>query len=209
MPFKNINPVVRVLIYSDILILGSIGLIAPVFAVFITEQIQGATIKTVGIAVGIYWLVHMLEIPIGRYLDRTDGEHDDYAAAIIGGFLGVLVPFLYMFASLPWHIFALQAFHGFARAIALPPWYALFTRHIDKAREGFDWSVANVTASLSAAGAGFLSGWIADAYGFRQLFFVAGIVYFIGAVILVLLYPYVKPRVARLRGLPYRRVPVE
>src|SRR4030042_5207084 len=136
------NKVVKILIFSDFFIFFGFGLFAPIFAVFITKQILNANMVTIGIATMIYWTVtSLLRIPISRFLDKTDGEFDDFISLILGSFILVLVPILYIFAKIPTHIFIIMGFYGLGTALAIPPWYAIFTRHIDKTKEAFTWSM--------------------------------------------------------------------
>jgi len=66
---KSINKVVKILVLSDFVLLFGWGLIAPILAIFITQQIQGGDAKVAGIAVGIYWLLKsIVQIPIGSRL---------------------------------------------------------------------------------------------------------------------------------------------
>ena len=54
------------------------GIVAPMFAIFVSQKIEGADLTTIGYAVAIYWIAKsILQIPISRYLDRTKGENDD------------------------------------------------------------------------------------------------------------------------------------
>mgnify|MGYP001570346447 CR=1 FL=1 len=186
----SINPVIRTLIVSDLFVLAGIGLFNPILAIFVTQHIQGGDVQVVGFAVAIYFAMWVFQIPVGKYLDRNHGDRDDFWFLLAGSFLTSAVPFLYLFASLPWHVYALQALMGLGRAIDLPPWFALFTRRIDKTREGFDWSVENVVAGLGLAVTGALGGTVAKWYGFEAVFIFAGILSVIGSSVLLLLYKY-------------------
>jgi len=69
------------------------------------------------------------------------GENDDYWFLVSGLVLAALVPFGYIFAYLPLHIYLLQAVYGVAMAMALSGWSAIFTRHIDKVLEATEWGI--------------------------------------------------------------------
>ena len=175
--FKNINKVVRLIVVTDFFYNSAFGSYGPVFAIFITEQINGGSAKVAGFAAAAYWLTKsILQLPIAGFLDNTDGERDDFWALFFGYLLGGLTPIGYIFATEPWHLYLLQAWLGFAMAWAVPAWYAIFTRHIDKDRIGFEWSLQSVfslgvATSLSAA----VGGYVADAFSFTTLYLAAGI----------------------------------
>ena len=72
----KINHVIKTLVFSDFLLNAGLGVFSPIFAVFITKQIQGGTLEVVGFAVAITQIVKVsLEIPIARY-------RESYATAI-------------------------------------------------------------------------------------------------------------------------------
>ncbi len=138
----SINKVVRALIKTDLIFLSAFGLIAPIFAVFIIEQINGGNVRVVGFAAAIYWILKsILQVPIGKFLDKRRGEKDDFYCLVVGYLLAALVPFGYIFSYSPWHIYGLQAVYAIGMAMGIPAWAAIFTRHIDKGKEAFEWSL--------------------------------------------------------------------
>ena len=75
---KRINKVVKIMIFSDLFLNSGWGLIGPILAIFIINNVQGGNAMVVGIAVGIYLLTKsVLQIPIAHYLDLNHGEKDD------------------------------------------------------------------------------------------------------------------------------------
>ena len=187
--FKHINSVVKVLVFTDFFVNSALGSFAPVFAIFVTGQINHGTASVVGFATAAYWITKSLfQLPIARFLDKTDGERDDFWALFFGYFLSGFVPFGYLFVSEPWHIYILQAWYGFLMAWAVPSWYAIFTRHVDKWKIGFEWSLQSVfSVGIAIAGSAALGGYIVDRYGFRMLFVAAGIIATLASFLLLLL----------------------
>jgi MFS family permease len=186
---KFINKVIKTLVLGDILFFSAFGLIGPIFAVFITGQIAGATVATAGFAATINLLVRAaLQMPIARYIDKHKGEKDDFFLMIIGSLLVSIVPFLYLLVKTPIHLYLVQAVLGVGGAFANPGWYAIFTRHIDKQKESTEWTLENVGVALAAAGAAAIGGVIAKQFGFQTLFLFVGILSFIGLVIQISLY---------------------
>jgi MFS family permease len=189
---------VRTLIASDFLFNSGFSLFAPIFAVFVTGQIAGATLQTVGFAAALTQLVKaLLQIPVAQYLDRNHGEYDDYYSMVTGSALVALVPFLYFFATQPGHVYALATLHGTGLALAVPPWYAIFTRHIDRMHENMEWSMESVAIGISGAGAAALGGILAEQAGFRVVFLIAGLFAVLGTVLQTRIYRDLRAFVAR------------
>lgn len=168
---KSINKVIKILILSDLALLTGLGFIAPIFAIFLTENIKGGNIEVVGFAAAIYWIVKSIVIiPFGRYLDKNHGEKDDLWFIVIGNLLAALAVFGYIFSYLPWHIYFLGALYAIGMGMNIPGYTAIFTRHIDKGREAFNWSVRGALIGMGTGVAGALGGVIAYRFGFNILF---------------------------------------
>jgi len=178
--FKSINKVIKILILSDVFLLTGFGFITPIFAIFITQRITiGNTIeaaKIAGFSMGIYWAIKsILQIPFGKYLDKIKGEKDDLWFIVIGNVLAALAVFGYMFSLIPWHIYLCQGIYALGMAMNIPGWCAIFTRHIDKGKEAFEWSTNSTLIGIGAAISGALGGIIAAEFGFNILFLGAGV----------------------------------
>lgn len=174
----KINKVIRVLILSDIALLSGIGFYSPIFAIFLTDRIQGGNVAVAGYAAAIYWIVQSLVIiPFGKYLDKNHGEKDDLWFIVIGNSLTALAVFGYLFASLSWHIYLLEAIFSIGMSMNIPAFTALFTRHIDKDKVAFDWSVRAALIGMGSGVAGAVGGVVANNFGFNTLF--VGVIAFI------------------------------
>jgi MFS family permease len=186
---KKINPVVYFLTISDVMIMGGLALIMPIFAVFITGQVKGGSLEVVGIAEGIYLAMRSLcQIPFGRLIDRIKGEKDDFYVLLFGSLAISLIPLAYIFCDTPLKIYIVQFFYGIIAAAALPTWLAIFTRHIDKDREGLEWGLYQTFAGLSAAVCASLGGFLATQFGFKTLFITVSVFSFFGSLFLFGIY---------------------
>lgn len=184
-----INKVIRVLVLGDIMFFSAFGLIGPIFAIFVTKQIAGATIATVGFAATLNLLTKaILQMPVARYIDRHKGEKDDFKFMVAGSTLVSVVPFIYLFVSMPWHLYLAQIVLGIGGALANPGWYAIFTRHIDRGREGTEWTLENIGVGLAAAGAAAIGGVLAENFGFYNLFLIVGVLSLVGLIVQMSLY---------------------
>ena len=195
MNISSLNRVIKILIFSDLILNSAFGLLAPVFAIFIINQIQGGDAKVAGIAVGTYWILKsILQIPIGNYLDRNHGEKDDFYFMIIGSMLGSITFLGFIFAREPWHLYALQALLACGMALAIPSWGGIFTRHMDKGREGFTWSLESSSIGIGAGIAGIAGGMIAKYVGFTPLFIMMSVGGVLASLFLLLIKNQLVPR---------------
>jgi len=186
---KSINRVIKILIFSDVLLLTGVGFISPIFAIFITDRIQGGNIQVVGFAAAVYWIVKsVLQIPFGKYLDKVKGERDDLWFVVIGNILAAIAVFGYIFSFLPWHVYLCQGIYSLGMAMNIPGWCAIFTRHIDKGKEAFEWSTRSTFIGFGAGIAGALGGIIAAKFGFNVLFTGVGIFTLASALLPFLIY---------------------
>lgn len=180
--FPHVNRVVRLLTFSDLLVLSGLGLASPVFAVFLTDQIRGGNLETVGFALTIYLLVKsLLQIPVAEYIDHKKGEGDDWKLMFWGSLLIAFSQFFYLFARLPLHIYLIQILVGIGGALSYPSWLAIFTRHIDKNEEGLEWSIYYTLTDIGGAVTAAVGGIIAQNLGFAPLFLTVGTLTMLGA----------------------------
>ncbi|MCX6721191.1 MAG: MFS transporter [Candidatus Staskawiczbacteria bacterium] len=195
---KLINKIVKVLITSDFFLNLGWGLLSPIFALFVLQKITigdpTKAAEVAGFAALFYWISKsFVEIPIGRFLDKHDGEKDDFWFMVVGTFITAIVPIGYLFSTQPWHIYILQIIHAIAMAMTLPSWLAIFTRHIDKGKEAFEWSLETTSIGAGAGIAGGVGGIMASIFGFRVLFVFVSLLTTISAFILL----FVKKNVSK------------
>ena len=188
--FTKINKVVRVIIYWDFFFNSAWGLLSPVFAIFLLQKIVFENVamaaEVAGFSALIFWtLKSFLQIPIGAYLDRNHGERDDFIFAIVGTFLNALVPFGFLFARIPEHIYLLQVVHAIAMSMLVPSLYAIFTRHIDKGKEAFEWSVDSTILGFGVGITGAVGGLIASRFGFSIIFILTGVLNLVAGFLLL------------------------
>jgi len=200
---KLINKVIKILIFSDVALISGLGFIAPIFAIFLTDNIQGGSVEAVGYSAAIYWIgKSLVVIPFGRYLDRNHGEKDDLWFIIIGNFLAALAVFGYLFSSLPWHIYLLQALYALGMGMNVPGYTAIFTRHINKGKEAFSWSVRSALIGIGAGVAGGFGGLIASHFGFNTLFIGVGIFILLSAFLPLLISREMLPKDRKMPKVP-------
>ncbi|OGN08065.1 MAG: hypothetical protein A3J46_01415 [Candidatus Yanofskybacteria bacterium RIFCSPHIGHO2_02_FULL_41_11] len=194
----KINHVIKTLIFSDLYLNMGLGLFGPIFAIFITQQITDGSIEVVGFAAGITQLFKVvLQIPIAKYLDKNHGEYDDFYSMILGGVLISLSPFLYLMASEISHLYMIQALYGVGLAFLVPPWYAIFSRHLDKLHENIEWSFESVAIGIATASSAAIGGVLANKFGFQVVFVIAGILSFLSIFNQIKIFKDLKEKVKR------------
>ncbi|MAF20363.1 MAG: hypothetical protein CMI55_01635 [Parcubacteria group bacterium] len=202
----KINKVIKTLIFADIALVGGLGFVAPIFAIFLTNRIQGGSIEMVGYAAAIYLIIKSLVVvPFAKYLDRNHGGKDDLWFVIIGSFLAVLVVIGYIFVYLPWHIYGLQVIYALGMGMNIPGYTAIFTRHIDKGHEAFDWSVRSAFIGIGGGIAGALGGIIAHRFGFTLLFMGIAFFIFISALLPLLIMKQISSQDKKVSRIPIIR----
>ena len=202
--------IIKYFVLSDLFLLAGWGFIEPIFSVFIVEKIVGATLLTVGVAAAIYWILKsLLEIPIANFLDKIPGEKDDFLALILGLILASFSAFAFSWVTQIWELYIVQAFHAIAFALYLPSWSAIFSRHLDKERVSFDWSLDSTASGISAGVTGLLSGLIAEKFGFATIFIWAGFLSMVSAIILIFFSNITMPKPTHSEEVFKNQTPIE
>ncbi|MBU0708585.1 MFS transporter [Patescibacteria group bacterium] len=192
---REINPVIRFLIISDTVLVGAAGLLGPIFALFIGEFIQGSDEAVVGIAAGIYlFSKSILQIPVAHLIDRIRGEKDDFWLMFIFTIFIAIVPLLYLVISTPMQLYIVQFILGFFNAFVFPTYMAIFTRHIDKDKEGTEWGIYFTLTDVASATLAVIGGYVAVSAGFPVLVIAVVVLSLVGALLLWPIKPYIKTK---------------
>ena len=176
------NRTLKLLIFSDIFVLTGFGLISPIMAIFIKDNLVGGTIAAVGIAVAIATVVRCLLQLV--FANIAQPKHR-YAMAIIGTFFIAAVPFIYFSATNVNIIYIAALVNGFGSGLANPAWFSLFAANLDKKQRGWEWSIYSSSVGLGTAGAAFVGSQLALLFGFQPVFIAVGALSLIGCFILL------------------------
>jgi MFS family permease len=166
--FLDFSQTVHFLSLSDSMQVAALGLFGPIFAIFISEQIQtDRALEVIGIGTSIFLFTRSIgQIPLAFFIDKIKGERDDFIILLVGNTIFIIVPLLYLLISEPWHLFLIQFIFGLGAALTSPTWLAIFTRHIDKGKEGIEWGVYQTLSDMGGAVAAPIGGFLAAFYGF-------------------------------------------
>ena len=191
----SLNRIVRTCILGDIFLWSGWGLLDPIFAIFIVQNAKGATLVSVGILSMIYWIVKgLLQIPVSLYLDKTEGEKDDFYAMLSGLLIASIASFGLLMVQTIHQAYFVQFIKAVGFSLYVPSWSAIFSRHLDKNHTAFDWAISSSSASLGLGLAGAIGGTIASLFGFRVVFLVTGLMGLIGAWVMLFVPNLILPR---------------
>lgn len=190
---EGINPVIKFLIISDTVLVGAAGLLGPIFALFIEDFIIGGNEAVAGLAAGIYLFTKSIfQIPIAHLIDKIKGERDDFWLLICFTLIVAVMPLFYLVISTPIELYIVQFFMGLFVAFTFPTYMAIFTRHIDKDKEGTEWGVYFTLTDLTSALLGAIGGYVAVSEGFPTLITVVVILSVLGSLLLIPIRPYIR-----------------
>lgn len=184
-----LSKIIKFLTISDFAIMTGFSFLAPIFAVFILDKIEGGSMETVGFAVSIQvFSKALLEYPIARLLDKKRGDMDEFYCMVVGSFAVCIVPLLYLLIKTPIQLYLVQFIYGIALAMAYPAWMSLFTRHAEKEREGSQWALYATVIGIGTAFSAAMGGIIGEKYGFELVFWLVFAMSLVGTVSLVGIY---------------------
>ena len=169
------------MIASDVILYSGFGLVSPILAIFIKENLVGGTIAAAGAASAIFLITRsILQILFAYIFNPKDRRW----MLLLGTFLISITPFLYILLTEIWHIYVVQFIYGIGASLAYPAWYSIFTSNLSKGQRGYQWSIYSSGVGIGAAITAFLGALLAEKTSFNTVFFIAGVLGMIGLVIL-------------------------
>src|SRR3989338_9240772 len=167
------NKTIKLLILSDIFVITGFGLIDPILAIFIKENLIGGTIFAAGFASTLFLITKsIVQLPFSRYVDS---HKDKIKWLIIGTLLISIVPFIYIFVNHINYIYMAQVLYGIGSGLAYPTWLGLWSTHLDKKHESFEWSLYSTFLGIGTAITAAIGATIAEFFGFGYTFAMVGV----------------------------------
>jgi len=167
---------------SDIFVGTGFGLIDPILAIFFKENIVGGTILTAGFASTLFLMVKsIVQLPFSKYVDSHKKK---VKWLIVGSFLISSVPIIYIFSENIWHIYIAQIIMGIGSGLSYPTWLGIWSTHLDKNHESFEWSLYSTISGIGVALTASIGAALAEFVGFSATFITVGIFSIIGTFIL-------------------------
>jgi len=195
------NAVVKRFVWADLVWLSGWGLLAPIFAVFVLQQIPGATVITVGTAAAIYWILKsLIQIPVAIAIDRTASERDDYLVLVVSLMLAGLTSFSYVLVHTIGQLYLVEVLHAVSFALYIPSWNGIFTRHLDPEHRALEFALDSGAVGIATGIAGLLGSIVMQAFGFQIIFITTAVLSFAAAIIIFNSPSIVFPRHRVMRG---------
>ncbi len=175
------NRTLKLLIISDIFIFSGFGLISPILAIFIKDNLVGGTILAAGIASMIFLITHSLLQLLFAYKFNPE---DRLWMLLVGTAFIAVVPFGYIFSTHIYHIYLVEFIYGVGAAFAYPSWSSLFTSNLEKGHRGFQYSIYSSSVGIGTALTAAAGALLAEKIGFKFVFIFTGIFAIVGLLIL-------------------------
>jgi MFS family permease len=178
------NRTTILLVISDVSVLTGFGLVEPILAIFIKDNLVGGTIFAAGIASMIFILTKsIVQLPLSRVVDRHPRSFRR-KILIVGTFLEAAVPFIYIFAADVNLIYVAQVLQGLGSGLAYPAWVGIWSKSSDINHRSYDWSVYSTLTGVGTAIAALMGAEIAQVFGFAYTFILVGAMSLFGCFIL-------------------------
>jgi MFS family permease len=176
------NRTIKLLMFSDIFVLTGFGLINPIIAIFIKENLVDGTIFAAGLATTIFFVTKsVIQLPFSRYVDT---HREKVRWLIIGTFIISLVPFIYIFSETVQMIYLAELLYGLGAGFAYPTWLGLWSTHLDEHHESFEWSLYSTAVGTGTALTASFGAAIANLFGFVTTFSIVGFMSLMGCLVL-------------------------
>lgn len=176
------NPFIKKFILAESLLWSSWNLMAPIFAVFVTQEVSGGDITAAATSISVYLIVRTgAEILSSKYVS-TFSDQKKIKAIILGYILISLSMVGFALSESILSIYLFWALSGFAFGISTPAKLTLFSNSLDKNKETVEWGAYDSITLIAMAIATSIGGIIASSYGFRTLFFIAAGVCLLGII---------------------------
>lgn len=182
----DVNKIIKYLIYSDLVFYTGWGLISPIFAIYLINDIVGGNAFVVGLAAAISLIVRsVLRIPFGIYAD--DSQKKSYYLMIIGLFISAIIPIGFIFSKYPWHIYTLETIFGIGIAMATAGWTGVFAKYMDRGKESTEFGFDAVAVGVGPGIAALLGGIAVTYFSFNLVFIIVTIMGLIGVALLLVI----------------------
>jgi len=177
------NHALRILLGTVSLVLIAGAMFGPIYAIFVEEI--GGSLFDASFAAGLFALTAAITTVIaGTYIDniRENKQVLVFGYIITGiGFLG------YTHISSVFGLFMVEMILGVGEAVSWPAFDALYSRHLDKHKEGSEWAAYEAMAYLVGFFGAMTGGLVVTFFTFGTLFSLMAVLCFMSAAYLLFL----------------------
>ena len=180
---KN-NKLLSALTFEDATFWGSDVFVAVVFALFITQNIDGGSVTHVGIIYGVYRIVRaFLALPIGKFFDRHKGHIDEMWGIVFSSLLTGSIYLVLFSVTQLWAVYVAIVFIAAGHALNQGAWQILFHSSVDESKRGQVTGKYQLFMQIIYGTASICAGIIADVFGFKWIMVLAGVITIAGGVL--------------------------
>jgi MFS family permease len=172
------HKIVKILLLSSIIYNFSVGLLGPIYAIFV--QRIGGDILSASTAWAIYAItIGVLTIVFGKFEEILS-----WSRMLLWGRILTTVGIAgYLFVRNPLNLFVVQFVLGVASAMKDPAYDSLFSKFVTKKKVSLEWGYQWGFTSISTGISALVGGLVATIYGFRVLFVLMTISSAISAIV--------------------------
>lgn len=172
------NKALRILLYTNGLILMAGAMLGPIYGLFV-EKI-GGSLMDAGIAGGIFAFVAGVTTLIsGKYSDQVK---ENELIVVLGYLIMGTGFFLYFFVNSVFFLFAVEILLGIGQAIYAPAFDAIYSKHLDGHKSGTQWGAWESMNFFTTAIGSVLGGAVVAFLGFQTLFVIMAMLCFGSAI---------------------------
>ena len=180
----ELNKIIKYLIYSVLVFYTGWGLVSPILAIFIIQNIVGGNAFVVGMTAALSLIVRsILRVPFGIYADKS--QKKAYSFMFWGLLIAALTPLGFIISKYPWHLYLIQVIFGASLALSTAGWAGIFTKYLDKGKGSTEWGIDAVAVGIGPGIAAVVGGIAVTYFSFNLVFILATIFGLIGAVLLL------------------------
>jgi MFS family permease len=155
----------KILLTLDLLNVFAFAFWGPLFTAYAVHL--GASLSLAGFLYGFYTLLHALAFLAGGKL--SDKKNKQLLIAT-GYFIQALTAFVFIAIDRPAYLVIPLAISAVAGGIIAPAWKSLFTKVLQKGKEGRIWSFYDSGEAFVIAGGTFIAGILGSMFGFKAIF---------------------------------------
>jgi predicted MFS family arabinose efflux permease len=168
------NKALRVLLWTNALILLASAMIGPIYAIFAEEV--GGDLMDASIAGGIFALTAgIVTLISGKYSDKIKENELIISLGYLIEGLGFM---LYIWVDSVATLFAVQVVIGLGEAIYNPAFDAVYSKHLDGHKSGTQWGAWESMYYFTRAIGAILGGVLVISFSFQAMFIVMGLLCF-------------------------------
>ena len=182
------NRILNILLYSSFFLIFSIGLLGPIYAIFVEDI--GGDVLTAGSTYAVYSIVMGIVIfLLSKWEDHVKHQEKLLVASRV---LTVVGTAGYLFVSSPTDLFLVQVIIGISYAIGAPVYDTMYSKHLERGKGVSQWGVWESMDAIVTGISAFLGSLIVALFGFHILMIVMLVFSFLSLGVSLLLFKHIR-----------------